>query len=86
MAFEYVRKGQGSIFFPYEQEGGTPTPPFPSGIVEKKLEVDFGVDLILRYNFYCRAKIGKRYWRNYSHIPGNDNNETVLDISLWAIL
>jgi hypothetical protein len=86
MAFEYVRKGQGSIFLPYEQEGGTWTPPFPSGIVEKKLEVDLGFDLILRYNFYCRAKLGKRYWKNFSHAPGNDNNETVFDISLWAIL
>jgi hypothetical protein len=86
VAFEYVRKGQGSIFLPYEQEGGTWTPPFPSGVVERKLEVDFGFDLILRYNFYCSAKLGKRYWRNYSHMPGNDVDDTVLDMSLWAIL
>lgn len=86
LEIDYVRKGQGSIFLPYEQEGGTWTPPFPSGIVEKKMEIDFGFDLILRYNFYCRAKIGKRYWRNYSHIPGNDTSETIIDINLWAIL
>lgn len=85
-SFEYARKGQGSIFLPYEREGGTWTPPFPSGIVEKKLEVSFGIDLMLRYNIYGKAKIGKRYWKNYANIPGNDNNETIADISLWAIL
>lgn len=86
LSLEYVRKGEGSIFLPYEQEGGTWTPPFPSGIVEKKLQVDFGFDFILRYNVYGRAKLGKRYWTNRSNISGNDENETVVDISIWAIL
>jgi hypothetical protein len=86
ITFEYVRKGEGSIYLPYEEEGGDWTPPFPSGIVEKKTEFDLGFDLVLRHNFYCRARFGRQYWQNLSHISGNDNNETVIDLSLWAIL
>lgn len=86
LGIEYARKGQGSIFLPYEQEGGTWKPPFPSGIVEKKLQIDFGFDYTLRYNFYLKVKAGQRFWRNHGHLPGNDLNDTTFDLSLWAIL
>lgn len=86
LEIEYVRKGQGSIFLPYEQEGGTWTPSFPSGIVEKKLQIDFGFDYTLRCNFYLKVKAGQRFWRNHGHLSGNDLNDTTFDLSLWAIL
>lgn len=86
LELEYVKKGQGSIFLPYEEEGGNWNPRFPSGIVEKKLKIDFGLDYTLRYDFYFRAKAGKCFWRNYGHVPDNDLDDTVFDFSLWAIL
>jgi len=82
---EYTRKGEGSIFLPYEEEGGDWNPPFPSGIVEKKFRMKTGVDYILKYNFYLSIDINKTYWRNYNHEPGNDRSEFSFNFSLWAV-
>ena len=86
LIIDYTRKGEGSIFLPYKQEEGDWNPPFPSGIVEKKLEVKFGVEYILRHNFYIEADVGKRYWTNYGHISGDDKDEMLFNISLWMVL
>lgn len=86
VALEYSRKGEGSIFLPWEEEGGTWTPSFPSGVVERKLDITFGLDYTFRYNFYIEAGIGKRYWYNYSHVSGDDRDEFLLNVSLWAVL
>lgn len=83
---DYMRKGEGSIFLPYEEEGGDWNPPFPSGIVEKKLEIKLGLDYTLKYNFYIKADVGKQYWTNYNHISGNDMDDTIFNIALWAVL
>jgi hypothetical protein len=85
-AVDYIRKGEGSIFIPYEQEGGDWNPPFPSGIVEKKLEFKFGLNYTLRYNFYIKGAVGKRYWTNYNHVSGDDRDENIFNIALWAVL
>jgi hypothetical protein len=81
----YTRKGEGSIFLPYEEEGGDWTPPFPSGIVEKNFEVTVGLQYVFRYNFYIQCEAGKRYYTNRNHISGNDDNETILNVGLSAI-
>ncbi len=86
LRIDYIRKGEGSIFLPYEQEGGDWNPPFPSGVVEERLEIRFGLDYTLRYNFYIKADVGKRYWTNYSHISDDNKEEMLFNISLWMVL
>ncbi|MBN2621329.1 hypothetical protein JXB22_09610 [candidate division WOR-3 bacterium] len=82
---EYTRKGEGSIFRPYEEEGGTWTPPFPSGVVEKKLDLRFGIEYAFKNNIYIQADIGKVWWENYGHEAGNDVDDTVLTAALWIV-
>jgi len=86
IVLNYIRKGEGSIFLPFEQEGGTWTPAFPSGMVEKKLDIKFCLDYNLPYNLYLKANIGRRYWYNYNHISGNDPAGTIFDLSFWMIM
>jgi hypothetical protein len=82
----YIRKGEGSIFLSYEEEGGTWNPPFPSGIVEKQFEIRAGIDYTLKVNMYISTSIGRRSWTNYGHVSGDDRDETVFDASLWIVL
>jgi hypothetical protein len=86
ITLQYVRKGEGSIFLPYEEEGGTWTPPFPSGIVERTLDITCGLDYTLFYNFYIEADFGKRFWYNYNHVSGDDRDDFLFNVSLWAVL
>lgn len=81
-----VRKGEGSIYLPYEEEGGPLNPPFPSGVVEKKFDLLVGLDYIFKYNFYIKTHVGKRYWTNKAHIRGDDEDDFLFDISLWVVL
>lgn len=86
LVLNYTRKGEGTIFLPFEEEGGTWTPPFPSGIVERKLDATLALDYTLRYNFYMKASIGKRFWHNYNHIVSDNRNDLILNLSLWVIM
>ena len=86
LEMSYIRKGQGSIFLPYEEEGGTWKPPFPSGVVEKRFDVLVGLNYLLKYNSYLEAKIGKRYWTNYNHTSGDERDEVLFNLALWVIL
>ena len=86
LAFRYIRKGEGSIFVPYEDEGGPTNPPFPSGIVEKKLEFSAGVKYTFRNLFHCAGDIGRRNIDNYGHVEGDNRNDTFFSIGLWVIL
>ncbi len=81
-----IRKGEGSIYLPYEEEGGQLNPPFPSGIAERKFDVLAGFSYILKYNFYIDIYVGKRYWTNNGHISGNNKDDFLFDISLWIVL
>jgi len=82
----YIRKGEGSIDLSYEEEGGPINPPFPSGVIEKTLEIRLGVDYKFRRNFHLGAEIGRMLRDNVDHITGNDTEDTVFDVSLWVIL
>jgi hypothetical protein len=81
-----TRKGEGSIYIPYEEEGGTINPPFPSGVVDRQLELKIGVDYNLLHNFYITAEIGKVYHRNVDHISGQDENISVFAVRVGMIL
>jgi hypothetical protein len=81
-----VRKGEGSIYLPYTEEGGSLNPPFPSGVVEKKFDILVGLDYIFKYNFFIETHVGKRYWTNKGHISADDTDDFLFDISLWVVL
>ncbi len=79
--FVLIRKGEGSIFLPFETEGGDWNPPFPSPVVEKKIEFSAGVDYFPEYNLNIKLKAGRRYFDNHLHNPGNDYGEWFINIS-----
>ena len=83
---DYVRKGEGSVTVPYEEEGGPINPPFPSGIVERTLKIACGVDYTYKTRFYIKSKIGMLYEYNAGHIIDNDRDEMLFDVGLWIIL
>jgi hypothetical protein len=85
-SINYKRKGEGSIFIPFEDEGGSINPPFPSGVVEKTLEIKLGIDYRFRRNLYLGIEIGQARRDNIDHIAGNDADDNVFDVSLWVIL
>ncbi len=86
VVLDYSRQGEGLIFLPYEQEGGDWAPPFPSGIVEKKLDIKLTIDYTLQVRYYLTVGLGRRYWSNYNHVTGDDRDETLVNLTLWAIL
>ncbi|OPX17717.1 hypothetical protein BXT86_05010 [candidate division WOR-3 bacterium 4484_100] len=81
VSITYIRKGEGSIFLPFEEEDGDWNPPFPSPVVERKLEIELGIDYLSRYNLCIQFKAGKRTWYNYNHIPDNYRNQPFIRIS-----
>ena len=85
VSVDYIRKGEGSIYTSYREEGGPTNPPFPSGTVDKTLNMRLGVDYNLVRNAYLTIDIGKMYRYNADHVPGNDTDEFVLDLGFWAI-
>ncbi len=82
----YTRKGEGSIYLPYEIEGGDWTPPFPSGTVEKTLEMVAGARAMVHGRFVLRGEVGRISWKNYQHTAGDDRDDTFFTITLWAML
>ena len=70
---DYVRKGEGDLYTPYEEEQGDKTPPFPSGIVEKSL----GGWLDFSHSFNkldLKGRLGIRDIKNASNQPGDFNS------------
>jgi hypothetical protein len=86
VSLTYTRKGEGSIYLPYEEEGGNWNPPFPSGIVEKKLELSIGARVLFLSRFVFRGEVGRTSWSNYQHTTGQEEEEIFFDLTLWAIL
>lgn len=86
LTFDYIRKGEGSIYVPFEDEGGTINPPFPSGVVEKTIRLELGVDYRFRRNIHMAVTIGRQYKDNADHITGNEIDNTIFDVSLCMIM
>ncbi len=86
LSMTYTRKGEGSIYVPYEIEGGSINPPFPSGIVEKTFEMKCGVDFTFKDRFYIKGSAGRSYVYNEDHILDNDREEWLFDAGLWLML
>jgi hypothetical protein len=86
LEIDYIRKGEGSIYLPYEVEGGPINPPFPSGIVERTFDIKCGIDYIFKKRFFAKGNVGREYIYSESHISDNDREEWVFDVGLWLIL
>ena len=82
----WLRKGEGSIFLPYDVEGGSTNPPFPSGVVDKTLTLKIGAQYALMRNFYFMIDVGKSYRYNQNHIAGNDTDDFLVNLGFWALL
>lgn len=83
---DYVRRGEGSIYLPYEVEGGPWSPPFPSGIVERTLRLSAGLQCQLFDRFFLDASLGRQFIENSRHQLSDDNRETLLGLYLWTVL
>lgn len=73
----YKRHGEGSISLPYETEGGTMTPEFPSGIVETTMTGRFSASWNIMDNIEAKGYI------EYNDISNLDNiqNNNLSDLS-----
>lgn len=85
-ALRYLRQGEGTIYLPFEVEGGPIDPPFPSGVVDETLELRAGAGCLFRRNFHLRIDIGRQWRSNIDHIAGADADAWLLDLRLSVIL
>ncbi len=69
IAFDRVRKGEGTLDLPYEIEGGDKSPKFPSGIVEKSNGVWVDINEIIG-RFSVAARTGFRQIKNSNNTDG----------------
>ena len=86
VTFSHIRKGEGSIFLPYEEEGGTIHPPFPSGVVEKRIEFSAGFNYSFQNRLHARGAIGTRSVDNFGHSTGDNRSDTFFEVGVWGIL
>jgi|GEM_PF-7019717 len=69
LAFDRVRKGQGTLDLPYEVEGGDKTPKFPSGAVEKSTGAWFDLRQVFG-DLAVAGRIGMRRVINPDNVIG----------------
>jgi hypothetical protein len=80
--FSLGRQGEGRIDRSFEREGGSWNPPFPSGIVETKIEPSLGLDIRPHWCFEIKPRIGYEWITNQSNAAGD--NRRGLKLSLAA--
>jgi len=85
LKLESTRKGEGSIFLPYEIERGPAYPEFPSGIVEKKFVVLPGVELYLSPHFYVTIEAGREFYKNFEHHSGFNKQRNLFNTRFWLL-
>ena len=86
LSLRYRRQGEGTIFLPFEEEGGPIDPPFPSGIVDETLELRAGTGCLFRRNVHLQADIGRQWRWNIDHVAGADAETWLLELRLSIIL
>lgn len=86
LALRYLRKGEGTIYLPFEEEGGPTDPPFPSGVVDETLELKVGAGYLFRRNFHLRFDVGRQWRSNVDHVAGADADNWLIDLMLSVIL
>lgn len=86
MKFEFTRKGQGSLFLPYEIERGPAYPEFPSGIVEETITILPGIEFDIYPRLFLNVEAGKKYIHNFEHIRNSEKNENIINLWVWFML
>lgn len=80
--FSLGRKGEGTVDLPYEEEGGSPTPPFPSGVVERKILTDIGLDIRPHWILDFEPRIGWEWIANRDHVRADNRSGLRAGVSL----
>jgi hypothetical protein len=86
VSIDYSRKGEGSLYVPYETELGPANPPFPSGIVQKDLVLMIGICYIHRSMFFFSAEAGRKTIKNNGNVQGADASDTLVRLALSIML
>lgn len=81
----YTRRGEGSIFIPYEEELGDPNPPFPSGVVEKTLLARAGARWQVNGHYHLALHAGWQSVQNENHLQGQSDSQLVFDLKIGAM-
>lgn len=81
----YTRRGEGSIFVPYEEELGDPNPPFPSGVVEKTLLGRAGARWPVKGHYHLAFHAGWQSVQNENHLQGRSVSQPVFDLNISAL-
>jgi len=84
--FEFVRKGAGSIFVPYEVERGPANPPFPSPVAENHLKMTFGIESFWSSKLFFDIETGAEFYKNFGHEPGIDKRENIFNARLCILI
>ncbi len=82
---ESTRKGEGSIFLPYEVERGPAYPEFPSGIVETRLKLIGTLEFHIKSCAYLSLEAGRIYRKNIGHNSGINDHENTLSSRIWFV-
>lgn len=85
LKFNYTRKGEGSIFLPYEIERGPAYPEFPSGIVEKQFFILPGIEFYFNPKFYLGIAGGRKFYKNFEHNSGDNREENLFNARFWIL-
>jgi hypothetical protein len=83
LRYMYLRHGEGTLDLPWEEEGGDPRPPFPSGKVETTNGLFADVSLRPAWWFYVKAGIG--YTRARNRTAFGITPEKPVDSCQWDI-
>lgn len=85
LKLDYTRKGEGSIWLPYEVERGPAYPEFPSGIVENKFVLLPGIEIYLKPGFYLSIAGGKTFYKNFEHHLGYNKQDNFFNTRFWIL-
>ncbi len=81
----YTRRGEGSIYLPYEEELGDPNPPFPSGVVEKTFQTVLSLGYQMRGHYHLTAGAGWSGTNNEDHVDGRSADHLSFNAGVWAM-
>jgi hypothetical protein len=89
VGFSRTRKGEGSLFTPWDapwldytvEEGYSE--PFPTGIVETSSQFDLSVQFIPSLHWGVQAELHARSRSNADHVEGVEKSETLWRIGVW---
>lgn len=85
VSVSYTRRGEGSIYLPYEVELGDPDPAFPSGVVEKTLEAVLSLRYQLRDHYNLTAAAGWTGIENEGHVASRTDGRLGFNLGIRAM-